>query len=313
MGKLSLIFVQVLLHQMKLYHIPYEKLKSNTLLFNNKSHCVPYLIALNIYKLYSTDNNESGKKVVPIPLLSGNALETSVCSVPSMIAIFTEKRIDALAEIVFDSCTNMSKKYISELKYIDELLNTNQLGWDEKIIQTYNNFKLIMQRIIDEANMTQLILNKYNSFIPIVMNDLPPSFQLRCVNEMLIMYSKIKIKLFKNELEKIYNTCMTLKHECIKVFRKETLCELDPKQIFVLPENPSIFDEFVNLIENSGCTEYIYEGQNKHWIKELHDNKTIQNIVHNMLFKYYVPIQEIIPILYRYYSYYATDEHFFLE
>ena len=31
-----------------------------------------------------------------------------------------------------------------------------------EIVQTYNNFKLIMQRIIDEANMTQLILNKYN-------------------------------------------------------------------------------------------------------------------------------------------------------
>jgi hypothetical protein len=312
MGKLSLIFVQVLLHQMKLNHIPYEKLKSNTLLFNNLSQYTPYLIAYNLYSLYSTEHNEKRKRVVT-HTLSGNALETTVCSVPTMMIIFMEKDLNALNEIVFDSSTNLSKKYINELKYIDHLLVTDQLGWDEKIIKTYNNFKLIMQRIIDEANLSQDIVNMFNSFIPIVTNELPIYYQLRYANHILSMYSKLKISTFKVEFQSIYDTCMKFKLECIKDIRKETNTKLDLSTIFTLPENANIVDQFINLIENSDCIEYIYENINKFWIDELKDNKLIRNMVRNMLYKYYVPIQQITPILYNYYSEYATEEHFFLE
>ena len=57
----------------------------------------------------------------------------------------------------------------------------------------------------------------------------------------------------------------------------------------------------------------IHEDTNQFWIDELSDNKLNQRIVINMLKKYYVAVQEIIPVLYNYYSHYATEEHFFLE
>jgi hypothetical protein len=170
-----------------------------------------------------------------------------------------------------------------------------------------------MQRINDEANLAQEIIDKYNSIIPLVTHNLPIYYQFRHINNILTIYSKLKINSFKIEFEKIYNTCMKFKLECIKDIRIDTHSNLDPNKIYTLPTNPSIFDEFINLIENSGCVDYSYENMNSHWVNELKDNKTIRNIVYNMLYKYYIPIQEIIPVLYKYYSYYATEEHFFLE
>jgi hypothetical protein len=120
-------------------------------------------------------------------------------------------------------------------------------------------------------------------------------------------------KTFKKEFQGIYDSCMGFKLDCIKEVRKETNTKLDPVQIFTLPEDPNIVDEFINLIENSDCIDYSHEDINTYWIQKLKDNKLIRNMVHNMVYKYYLPIQTIIPILYNYYSDYSTEEHLFLE
>jgi hypothetical protein len=308
MGYLTPVFIRVLFHQMKLNHIPYEKLKSNTLKFMESDY-TEYLKETNTYDLFK---NTKGL-VIRNTSLSEIALETTVISVVSMLVIFTEKRIDALTDIIFDSSLNMSKKYTNEIKYIDELLTNNQLGWDTKLIKTYENFKLIMKRIMDDADLSQDLVNKYNSFLPLAHNNMPYTYQLRYLNHFINIYKKITIKKFKDEFKMIYDSCIKLKHEYLKELRKDTNTKLDHNIIFVLPECSTIFDEFVNLIENCDNYDYSKEYNNKFWIDELSDNKLIRNIVRNMLSKYHVPIQVIIPILYNYYSYYATEEHFFLE
>jgi hypothetical protein len=103
------------------------------------------------------------------------------------------------------------------------------------------------------------------------------------------------------------------KDECIQDIYKDINSKLDSNITFVLPESPSIYDHFINLIENSDSYDYSKEHTNKYWTDELKDNKLIRNIVINMLGNYHVPIQEITPILYNYYSYYSTEEHLFLE
>jgi len=229
------------------------------------------------------------------------------------IEIFSEKRIDALTEIIFDSTLNFSNRYISEIKYIDKLLADNQLGWDEKHIKMYSNFKLIMNRLLEEASISQDLVNTYNSFIPLSIYNLPSQYQLRYINKIIKKYKKLSIKKYQDEFKMIYTGCFEVRVQYIKDIRKDTKRNLDPEIVFTLPKNPTILDEFENLIENSSCSDYSYESHNTHWITELSDNKLIRNIVHNMLHKYYVPIQKIIPVLYKYYSYYATEEHLFLE
>ena len=308
MGYLNITFVMVLIHQMKINNIPYEKLKSSKLKFLEVDYA-SYLRENNLYDYFA---NTRGL-IVRNPPLKDNALETTVVSVTSMLVIFNERRIDALTEIIFDSSLNMSHKYKAEIKHVDYLLENNQLGWDEKTIKTYNNFKLIMSRIMDEADLSQDLVNKYNSFIPLARNRMPETYQLRYINHFLNLYKKITITKFKDEFKMIYDSCIELKQEYIKKIRKDTDTKLDHKILYVLPENPSIFDQFKNLIENSDCYDYSKDQTNTFWINELSDNKLIKNIVRNMLAKYHVPIQEIIPILYNYYSNYATEEHFFLE
>jgi len=310
MGYLTNRFITVLFHQMKINNIPYEKLKSKNLKFNPVDS-LDYLQENNLYNIFK--NNQGyiikNKQLIELEI----AQDTTVLSVAAMLVIFEEKKIEALIEIIFESSLNMSQKYDSEIKYTDNLLKNNQLGWNDKQIKTYENFKIIMAKIIDQANLSHDLVTKYNSFIPIVNNNMPYSYQLRYINNILNLYNKLTLKKYKDVCNMIYSNCIKLKQLYIKDIRKETNTDLDNKLFFVLPKNATIFDKFRNLIENSECYDYSCEQSNKFWIDELHDNKLIQNIVKNMLAKYHVPIQEIIPILYNCYSYYATEEHLFLE
>jgi hypothetical protein len=310
MGYLTNRFVTILFHQMKINNILFENLKSKNLKFN-PADSLDYLQENNLYNIFK--NNEGyiikNKQLTDMKI----AQETTVVSVASMLVIFEEKNIEGLIEIIFDTSLNMSQKYDLEIIYIDNLLKNNQLGWNDKQIKTYENFKIIMAKIIDQANLSQDLVTKYNSFLPIVNNNMPYSYQLRYINHFINLYNKLTLKKYKDEYNMIYNTCIKLKQSYIKEIRKETNTDLDNQIFFIPPKNATIFDKFKNLIENSECFDYSYEQSNKFWIDELHDNKLIQNIVRNMLTKYHVPIQEIIPILYNYYSYYAIEEHFFLE
>jgi len=310
-GYITIPFTQILFHQMKLNNIPYEKLQSRTLLFC-ESDLITYLKKINVYHLFSNKNNKL--KLVPKPpSMTDNALDVTVMSVSSMMVIFSTKNISALSEIIFDSSLHLSTKYYDEIKYIDNLLNTNQLGWDEDNIKLYTNYKLIMQRILDEVNILQDLYNEYNSFLPVYQNNLPYPYQLRYINKLLNKYKTLKMKLFQNKYNTQYEILTKLRYNYIKKIREDTNTNLDPAIIYTPPEISSIYDQFKNLIENSENVELIHEDTNQFWIDELSDHKLIQRIVRNMLKKYYVAIQEIIPVLYNYYSHYATEEHFFLE
>ena len=308
MGYLTQMFVMVLFQQMKLNNIPYEKLKSNKLKFIPSDN-LPFLIENNLIHIFE---NSKGY-IVSHSKLDDNMLEVTQISIPSLLIIFGEKRINELTEIIFEFTLNMSNRYNSEINYIDKLLLDDQLGWDAKTIKTYENFKMIMARIIDEANLAQDLVNKYNSFLPLTYNRLPYPYQLRYINHFINSYNKFTIKLFKDQLKTFCDSWIRAKQDIIKEIRKETNSELDHKIFYVLPENPTIYDEFKNVIENSDCYDSSKEHYNNYWINELNDNKLIKNIVRNMLVRYHVVIQEIIPILYRHYSYYATEEHLFLE
>ena len=308
MGYLNPMFVMVLFQQMKLNNIPYEKLKSYNLKFVQSDY-TPFLIENNVYELFA---NTKGL-IFPNILLTNNIQESTIVSVVSLLTIFHLKRIDDLTEIIFETSLNLSKKYKQEIVYIDLLLADNQLGWDTKTIESYSNFKVLVNRIMHDADLYQELVNKYNSFLPLSMNNMPYPYQLRYINHFISLYNKIRIKKFKQEFVPIYNTLIKFKQECILKIRKETGNELNNTEFFVIPENADIYHHFENLIENSECFDYSKDHMNGFWVNELSDHKPIRNIVNNMLVKYYVPIQEIIPILYRHYEHYATEEHFFLE
>ena len=157
MGYLTNRFVTILFHQMKINNILFENLKSKNLKFN-PADSLDYLQENNLYNIFK--NNEGyiikNKQLTDMKI----AQETTVVSVASMLVIFEEKNIEGLIEIIFDTSLNMSQKYDLEIIYIDNLLKNNQLGWNDKQIKTYENFKIIMAKIIDQANLSQDLVTK---------------------------------------------------------------------------------------------------------------------------------------------------------
>ena len=313
MGRIDIDFLTVLLHQMKKYNIPIKKLKLDGIMFNHTSIYVNYLKDNNLYNIFSTEKNPNGLRIVPLDDLHNDIVEASVTSITAILFIINQKKISDIVDLVFDSTLNLSNRYTSEIKYVDELLANDELGWDSKQIELYTNFKIIMDKIITDANLCQNIVDKYNSYLPMQNTTLSFGYKLRFVNEIIDMYKKVSFKKFQDEYQQLYDNCIIIKTFLIHEIRKEINCSKPSVEFFTIPSNPNIYDLFQNLLENCSNYEYTYQHLDKKYIELFINNKKIQNIIDYMLHEGAIPLQCIQPIIYNNYYKYSTEEHLFLE
>jgi len=298
---------------MKKHNISMNVLKLDGILFHHKSSYIQYLKDNNIYDQFSTENYKGLLRIVPIHQIDDILLESSVTCLTSLLFVINQKKISDVISLVFDATLNLSNRYTAELKYIDELIINDELGWNPKQTELYNNFKIIMNNIITEADLSQKLVNKYNACIPVHKLSLYAGYKIRFINEILDMYKQLKFKKFQDEYHNIYNNCIIMKTEFIRSIRKQINCNKPPNEFFTLPPNPDIFDHFQNVLENSSNYEYIYQHIDKKYIELFHDNPKIQKTIKYLLTIGAVPLQSIQPIIYNHYNKYSTDEHFNLE
>jgi len=312
MGKLDVYFLTVLFHQMKKHNIPIEKLKLHGIMFYDTSSYVQYLKDNNLYQIFSTEYT-TNIVIVPLYDLDDDVLNASITGVITILNMMNEKKLTDIISLVFDTTLNLSNKYTSEIKYIDELIANDELGWNSTQIQSYNNFKIIMDKIIGEANLCISMVNKYNSYLVMHKISLLIGYKLRFVNEIIDMYENITFKKFQDVYQFVYENCIIIKTHLISKIRKEFNSKQPPFEFFKVPSNPNIYDLFQNVIENSSNHEYKYQHLDKKYIELFSDNKKIQDIIQYMLCYAAVPLQCIQPIVYNHYYKYSTEEHFFLE
>jgi hypothetical protein len=219
----------------------------------------------------------------------------------------------------------MSNKYLQEIEYIDTLLYDDLLGWTEPIIASYNQFKILCQSIIDDGKITQTLTAKYNSYYVMEnMHTFPDLYKLRFLNKIINIYYELKLDIYKNRLKIIFINTMNTKLDILKIIRPTYRSKTKDKELFILPserpikidESPQhndIFDHFEHLIENCdniGESDKCFE---EYIIDMVKENKHIQSNVRFMLYRCFVPISEIIKVLYNYWGYYTKEECYFLE
>ncbi len=311
MGYMGLPFVKILFHLMKKNNIPLTTLYSKNLLFNKKSCYNSYLVDNNLDKLFI--DNGLLKNVIKVGDLSDTVTEANAMNATSLFVLYNEKKIINLLDVINIGNINYSKRYPVEIEYIDELIKNDDLGWNEDEIKNWNNFKNFIEKMINDIDIKQIIINRFNSYIPIHYSNLPVPYKLRFVNEIITMCKLIKIGMFKEDIKSVVDTCLETKTEYLKEIRENTRShKKDPNVFYELPENPDIFDQFENLIENCDCYDLYLDKYNDDFINML-DNDIIRKDVKAMIYDYFVPLQKIQPIIYNYYKYYTDKECFFLE
>jgi len=286
-GSLSEMFVIILFHQLKKHSISIEKLKSNIFTFNSKS---PYVNFLKENKYYTTFVSENNNRIAPTiyPITDG-VLEASVTSVSSLMSLFDIADIDTMYLIAHDCSIHLSKRYITEIKYIDSLLENNELGWNTKLINNYTKFKSCMNDIICQINYMEKISTLHNSFVPFNNQSNCLSYKLRIINDIISMYSKLTHKIIMNESKNIYESCVKIKN-----LINNELSLLITKYI---PYTDTIHKSFIDLCYNSANYNYSKNNYNHVVLDLLKNTPDIQKIVQFMLNIMQVPIQDILPIL----------------
>ena len=290
-GYLTHKFITVLFHQLKKHNIKITMLKSSTLQFNSNSCYIQFLKDNNYYNIFYTKN----KTIEQIQHLTDEILDASIVSVSTMMVIFEENNLNALCEIGFDCSLNLSNRYNSELKYIDSLLENDDLGWDKKMIDTYSNFKKYMNYLINQLNIGYELVTKFNSYLPLEQLEFNIPYRLRIINNLINIYNKLKINKFKEEYYKIYENCIT-----IKVNFMNNLNNLIEYYIKNQNEKDPIIVDFIDLIENSNNYSFSKFNENNIVLNLLKHNYQIQSKVKIMLDYFQLPIQDILPILQKY-------------
>jgi hypothetical protein len=287
MGRLTETFVCVLFHQMNKHKIPLTKLKSNVLYFNHISKYVEFLKISKYYDTFSTEGLKD-KIIKPVDSFVDGILDASLPAVTPLMVIFECNNIEAIHAIVFDCSLYLSNRYKSEIQYIDSLLSNNELGWTKKMIDTYTDFKLKMNEIINDGHLGQKLVTKYNAYLPLETSGYSAPCKLKIINSILNMYSSLKIKKFKEEYKFVYDTCIDIKESIIielKIIMKDVFSKPSPTD-----------KDFVSLIVNDD--NYNYINNNYYSVLDLLKyNTDIQTKVEFMVEILQVPISSILPIL----------------
>ena len=298
-GSLTIRFVTILFHQLKKQNININKLKSSTLQFNSNSKFVQFLKDNNYYNIFNSTNNIKNNKIKEsiekIESLKDEILDASIIAISPMLVIFEQNNFDALHEICFDCSLNLSNRYKSEIKYIDSLLENDDLGWNKKMIDIYTDYKKYMNYIIDQLNIGNDLVTKFNSYLPLEHLEFNLPYRLRIINNIINIYNKLKIKKFQEEYNKIYQNCITIKVDIVNNINILTEYHIQNK----LKKEP-IIEEFLDLIENSSNYSFDKNNENIVVLNLLKHNPQIQSKVKMMVDHLQLPIQEILPILQKY-------------
>jgi hypothetical protein len=296
-GSLTIEFVTVLFHQIKKQNIDINKLISSSLQFNSHSKFVQFLKDNNYYNIFISNKNKTKTKELfeAVESLKDEILDASIIAVSPMMVIYTEKNFDALYEISFDCSLNLSNRYKSEIKYIDSLLENDDLGWDKNMIDRYSEYKKYMNYIFDQLNIGNELVTKFNSYLPLEHLEFNPPYRLRIINNIISIYNKLKIKKFQEEYNKVYENCIAIKIDIVNNMNILTEYHIQNK----LKKDPIIVD-FLDLIENSSNYSFTKSNKNNDVINLLKHNPQIQSKVKFMLDHLQLPIEEILPILQKY-------------
>lgn len=289
-GHTSVAFVQTLLHLMKKYNYSYNLLAEMDSTFIICSEKVKQLLL----------DHGLGEmfKVKGITIFTDNIKG----NISNLFDLYRNADYEDVITYLFLSFGNSNNRFLKERLFANTLVESDSLGWTREIKTSWIAFCAFTDEIIEELNYLNLIIVDYNSYYAVstFTNNM---LGIRCLNQAYKNIHRIKIKSILAECVTLYGYCEKLKWDILKGVRDEIGIDLDVEEDWVLPENPTLEDLFMELYQYSCLsdkareTEIIEYNNLEKLLKENKFFKICEEVEQCMLA--FIPIDDVKTILIR--------------
>jgi hypothetical protein len=172
---------------------------------------------------------------------------------------FLLKKLDHLNMHLFLTYAHRNNRFRREKEYVLSLIKSGLLGWSEKIEQLYIIFDTYTNRVLEQLCILDDVVMEFNSVTAIKV-EATSMLLLRCLNSIKEKLDKVKVKILRHNYQKIISEVEELHFEVLSEVRDEFMIDLPADQKWVLPENPTLEEEFLNLYQNSSIRNGDFEG-----------------------------------------------------
>lgn len=274
----TLPYLKTLLFHMELHKIPIEtlKLQCATKLLGSRE-IIEELKSRGFDKFETLEEFDFNNEAVKY-------------SASAMFEIFRKNKLDFLLDVLFDNYGHVNKRIYEERHFIAALRENNLLGWDDKMLSSYDLYQKFLDNIFKQMSIFDKIILEFNSFI-CVKNDIDNTVSLRAINSIVADLKKITCK----KILKVYHSLIGQLEEIYMTYLNNL------KKEFNIEAQNDIEEEFNFMYQNSYFRNVKFDYKKILRIKRYYEN--IGNIhLSNMILKSMESLchpQDIKDILYR--------------
>jgi hypothetical protein len=233
------VYFKALIYHMEKYDIPIEKLKS--------ASGKPLICSAEIAEVLYEQDLIKVFNCVPGAKLS-NYLKPDICN---LFYGFIKNNYSFITDYMHLSNAHFNERFLRERDYTGTLVNNGLMGWDSSMLVQWKAFVSFTDDIIQELNVLENIICKYNSFFSVSLL-VRPLIAIRFVNECIQSLYKLKNKFLIQECKKLIINLDTFKETILQEVREIIRIDTPKNEDWSLPENPTLEDYFKYVYQYSG-------------------------------------------------------------
>jgi hypothetical protein len=245
-GYMNPIFLRTLFHYMERYEIPLETLKNP----RNAS----LLCSEEVAGILEEFNIVESFKIIVSKYLS----EYLTPGISNLFYAFSNKKYKYIVDYMHLSASNYNPRFVKERAHLNALVSSGKLGWDNQLRVKWTAFIHFTYEVIEELNILDRCLAKYNSFHSIA-GMLTPMIGMRLANDVYNHFKEIRNMNILDKCAEFKGSIEYYRKQILKEVRAEIDIDLSEDKEWLLPENPTLEDYFRYLYQYSNFGNDSYE------------------------------------------------------
>lgn len=277
-------FLEILIYYMKKYDIPIETLKNP----KNASLICSDEIA-DVLKKYGLTGS--------FKIMRSQHINTYYYTdITNLFFAFQNRNYKFITDFLHLSNANLNIRFIRERAHTNSLIINDKLGWSNDIRVQWIAFIQFTDGVIDELNVVEKVLAKFNSFHAI-SHMIDAIIGMRLINDLSNHFRIVKNKHILDSCIDFTNNIKFYREQMLKEVREIIGIDLPVDQEWTLPSSPTLEDYFKYLYQYSNFGNDSYE-EGLELINKLKDKGFVKiaEECYISLTKF-IPLEDIIGIL----------------
>jgi hypothetical protein len=216
--------------------------------------------------------------------------------IANLFYAFQNRNYKFITDFLHLSNANLNTRFIHERAHANSLIINDKLGWSNDTKIQWIAFIQFTSSVIDELNVVEKVLTKFNSFHAI-SHMLDAMIGMRLINDLSNHFRIVKNKHILDSCVDFTNNIKFYKEQMLKEVREIIGIDLPANQEWTLPSSPTLEDYFKYIYQYSNFGNDSYE-EGLELINKLKDKGFVKiaEECYIALTKF-IPVDDIIGIL----------------